>query len=170
MARASFFLLAITILISTGCAATSVTPFSVGDSVDFADLENQHGEPFKNNTAMTLLLYVNGMDAKEIVRESLEKINLQCMDDGQLVYVADISGMPSIISKLVAVPRMRDYPYPIWLDYDGASSEQLPAKDNMVSVISVEQQKITNIQFAADEAALTNQLVPLCGAKAAENN
>ena len=82
------------------------------------------------------------MAAKDVARASIEKIDLQCLTEGRVAYVADISGMPSIISHLVAVPRMRDYPYPIWLDYDGASTERLPIEEANVSVIDIERGKL----------------------------
>ncbi|EGG99482.1 hypothetical protein imdm_1044 [gamma proteobacterium IMCC2047] len=58
---------------------------------------------------------------------------------------------------------MRDYPYPIWLDYDGSSTEQLPVERGNVSVIDIEQGKITNIEFIAEESILTKRLFSRCG-------
>ncbi|WP_193165842.1 hypothetical protein [Microbulbifer hainanensis] len=136
---------------------------SVGDILDVTALENQHGKFFENPSALELLLYVNGMTAKDVARASIEKIDLQCLTEGRVAYVADISGMPNIISHLVAVPRMRDYPYPIWLDYDGASTKQLPVKEGNVSVIDIEQGKITNMEFISEESILTKRLISRCG-------
>lgn len=169
MKQTLYLLLILSTTIASGCAATTpITPASKGDTIDLSALQNQHGKPFKNPSAMQLLLYVGGMEAKEIVRESFEKINLQCLTTGQVVYVADISGMPSIISKLVAVPRMRDYPYPIWLDYEGDTADMLPAKEDTVTVINIAEQRIAEIQFVAEADSLAQTLLGLCGENATE--
>ena len=151
------------IVSTTSCSTSQVKFISVGEVLDVTALENQHGKSFENPSALELLLYVNGMTAKDVARASIEKIDLRCLTDGRVAYVADISRMPSIISHLVAVPRMRDYPYPIWLDYVGASTEQLPVEEGNVSVIDIEQGKITNIEFIAEEPILTKRLISRCG-------
>ncbi|WP_158678975.1 hypothetical protein [Pseudoalteromonas sp. T1lg75] len=138
-------------------------PIAVGEVLNVTALENQHGDAFEDPATLELLLYVNGMTAKEIARASIEKIDVQCLTAGRVAYVADISGMPIIISHLVAVPRLRDYPYPIWLDYDGASTERLPVKEGSVSVIDIEQGGITKIEFIAEESILTERLSRHCG-------
>lgn len=151
------------IVSTTSCSTTQVKLVSVGEVLDVTALENQHGKLFENPSSLELLLYVNGMTAKDVARASIEKIDLQCLTEGRVAYVADISGMPHIISHLIAVPRMRDYPYPIWLDYDGSSTEQLPVEEGNVSVIDIEQGKITNIEFIAEESILTKRLISRCG-------
>lgn len=155
---------AVVMSVVTGCAATPVVPFSqVGDSIDLSKLNNQHGTPYSSSEKKNIVMFVHDMKAKKLISKSLEKINLNCLTDGQVSYVADISGMPSFISSFIAVPKMRKYPYPIWLDKEGTSTQALPVKEDSVSLISLEQHKISDIQFVEDEASLTKQLVSLCG-------
>lgn len=148
---------------TASCASNPVVSVSVGDAIDVTALESQHGEIFDNPATIELLMYVNGMAARDIVLPALEKIDVTCMNEGRVAYVADISGMPALISRLVAVPRMRDYPYTIWLDYDGASTERLPAKEANVSLLDIKQGKIANIEFIDEESMLTKRLSRLCG-------
>ena len=116
MKRSFAFLAIVVISVITGCAATPVVPFSeVGDAVDLSKLNDQHGAAYINPEAKNLLLFVQDMKAKKIISKSLEKINLNCLSDGRVSYVADISGMPSFISSFIALPKMRKYAYPIWM-------------------------------------------------------
>lgn len=164
MTRSTVLLLVTALSVFSGCAATPVVPFSeVGDSIEFSQLKNQHGADYENSETKRLVLFVNDMGGKKIISKSLEKIDMQCLSDGQVVYVADISGMPSIISSLIAVPKMRKYSYPLWLDRDGDSTQALPVKDHAVSVISTERQKITGIEFFEDDSLLMKKLVSVCG-------
>lgn len=143
-------------------ASTQKDPISIGDSVDVTALKNQHGESFDNPSTIELLLYVNGMAARDIVLPTLESIDITCMNEGRVAYVADISRMPSLVSKFIAVPRMRDYAYPVWLDYDGESTERLPRGEAGVSLMDIEQGKVTRIEFINEASRLTERLKSRC--------
>lgn len=148
-----------------GCASEPpVPPLSIGDSVNLKDVTDQDHKPFTHQDDMKVLMFVEGMEAKELVRESLETIDITCMKDGEVVYLANISRMPSIISQLVAVPAMRDYPYPVWLDWGGEASLGLPVREDQVTVLSLDRQSIVRADYFANTAELSGFLISLCGA------
>lgn len=157
------FCIVLFVLLTASCSTTQMQPVSVGEAISVAGLEDQHGKSFDSPSNLEMLLYVNGMIAKDLARTSIKKVNVQCLTKGRVAYIADISRMPSIISYLVAVPRLREYPYPIWLDYEGASTGRLPASEASVTVIDVVQGKITGIDFIAEESILTKRLIGHCG-------
>ncbi|SBS34183.1 hypothetical protein MAQ5080_02798 [Marinomonas aquimarina] len=151
-----------------GCASKTVTPsLSMGDSVVLDGIEDQRGHVFDHQTSMQALLFVDGMSAKDLARESLESIDTACMEQGKLVYLADISGMPSLISDLIAIPKMRRYPYPIWLDREGDVSDSLPVREDQVTVLKVNNQVIESVSFAANAAMLTEYIADVCPAASA---
>lgn len=146
-----------------GCASKTVSPeLSMGQMVLLEGLEDQRGNMFEHQAHMQKLLFVDGMAAKRLARTSLESIDVSCLEQGKLVYLADISGMPSLISNLIAIPKMRHYAYPIWLDRDGEVSESLPARDGQVTVIEVQNQAIESVLFAADVKTLSEQIQTIC--------
>ena len=161
--RFSWCAISVALWISSGCASNPVTPLSIGNQVDFSLLEDQHGNGFAYQDNMKLVLYVDSMKSKNLVRDSLQDIDQTCMNDGRVVYLADISGMPSLISRLIAIPRMRDYPYPIWLDRNGLATEALPVRDDMVTVLTVDHQAISGMEFYADTQPLLKVLLAECG-------
>lgn len=148
-----------------GCASKVVVPFEAGETVALQGIEDQHGQAFNHQDSMKALLFVDGMDAKKIAQDSLKTIDTACMDDGKLVYLANISGMPSLISTLIAVPKMRKYPYSIWLDKEGDISEKLPQKEDQVSLLKIENQVISAANFYADSGVLSQVLTDICGVK-----
>ena len=149
--------------ISTGCASNPAPSLSIGSQVDFNLLEDQFGHSFTYQDQMKLVLYVDTMRAKNLVRDSLNDIDVSCLKDGRVVYLADISGMPGLISRLIAVPRMRDYPYPVWLDRNGLATEALPIRDDAVTVLLVDHQAITGMEFYLDVQQLLKPLLAECG-------
>lgn len=62
-------------------------------------------------------------------------------------YIADISAMPSIISTLFALPKMRDYHYPVMLNYDQAFEKRFDKKEGKLTVYRLEDGKIVSIDF-----------------------
>lgn len=160
-------LLSLTLLMTSaffiGCASKPVTQLSTGDSLDLTGIKDQNDNPFTHQDTMKTLLFVSGMEAKERVYESFEGIDTACLNSGKLVYLANISGMPSIISQLVAVPKLRDYAYPIWLDWEGDATAALPVRDDQVTVLSLDGQVITSTEFVEDSETLSQRLIDLCG-------
>ena len=54
--------------------------------------------------------------------------------------------MPSLITKFIAMPKMKDYPFSVLL-VDEASKGLFAVKEDMISVISLENGKITDIKY-----------------------
>jgi len=157
------WLVVIVLCISSGCASNPVAPLSIGQQVDFKQLEDQNGNDFVHQDIMELVLYVHGMSARDLVRESLDTINTDCMTEGRVVYLANISAMPSLISRLIAIPRMRDYSYPIWLDRNGFATEALPMREDAVTVLTIDHQTIIGTDYFSEVPALSERLAQKCG-------
>mgnify|MGYP000014678185 CR=1 FL=1 len=157
-------LLALSLMLPlVGCASKKVTPLEVGTKVTLKGIENQYGEPFKNQDSMQALMFVEGMSAKEVLQSALDRVDTSCLGEGKLVYLADISGMPSLISNMVAVPKMRTYDYPIWLDREGDISATLPSEEDHVSLLSINKQVVTAASFYANSDTLSQELIDECG-------
>ena len=60
------------------------------------------------------------------------------------VYVADISGMPSLISKFIALPKMKKYPFSVLL-LDDTNKDNFVKEDGKIIVYSLENGKVVKI-------------------------
>mgnify|MGYP001122387654 FL=1 len=67
--------------------------------------------------------------------------------------MADITGMPSLITKFIALPKMKDYPFSVLL-IDEANKTLFPVKEDMISIISLENGKVTDIKYVKTAAEL----------------
>lgn len=162
---ARFLFLLLTILAAQGCSSTPRVPLlTIGSQVDFNLLEDQHGNPFKHQEVMNTVLFVNSMQGNALIRNTLGDIDVTCLKNGKVVYLADISGMPSLVSALIAVPRMRDYPYPVWLDRNGLATAALPVKDDAVTVLTLNKSAIVAVDHLPAATALRERLLQECGA------
>lgn len=69
-------------------------------------------------------------------------------------YLADISGMPRVISSMFALPKMREFHYPILLADSPETLEAIPRRPGAVTLISVSNQKVTKIAYAQNSSEL----------------
>ncbi len=127
-----------------------------------AGLSNQHDKPFAHEDSVEVVLFVKGMKSKNLVRDALADIDQQCLHDGRVVYVANISKMPKMISKTMAIPRMRKLPYPVWLDRTGDATANLPAKKKQVTFLRLASDAQPAAEYFSDSARLASALKDFC--------
>ena len=160
-------LLSVAVIFACTACATQPTssPLEIGNKVDFSLLEDQFGNSFRFEKNMELLIFTDDMQASRDVRDTMGKVAPGCYEQGKLVFMADISGMPRLITRLIALPKMRDYGFPVWLDYEGDATGALPVKDEFISMISINNGAITDIDFVIGGDAVLSVIGPLCGLK-----
>jgi hypothetical protein len=70
------------------------------------------------------------------------------------VFVADIQRMPALISKLFAIPAMRDYNYRVLLDREGRVASRYSGQDGQVQWLQLQQGVLVSQRAFTDAAAL----------------
>lgn len=89
-----------------------------------------------------------------LVNEYLEAKNEDYLQKNHVVFIADINKMPSLITKMVALPKLRKYKHPIYINYDERFEEIVPSKENMVTLLYVENSIIKNISYISTKEEL----------------
>ncbi|RLT91526.1 MULTISPECIES: hypothetical protein [unclassified Ketobacter] len=154
-------------LILGACASQpGPAPMRIGNEVAFEMLQDQYSNPFPHEDNMQVLLFTDDMQASRDVRDAMGRVAPDCYEQGRLVFVANVSGMPRLITRLIALPKMRGYGFPVWLDYEGEATAALPVQEDYVSVIHVEKGTIARIDYVRGMESVMNVIVPLCGLKA----
>ena len=78
-----------------------------------------------------------GRYSRFLAKEELTKNNA--------LYVADISGMPSLISKFIALPKMKKYPFSVML-LDDTNKDFFGKEEGKIIVYSLDNLKITEMK------------------------
>ncbi len=89
-----------------------------------------------------------------LVNEYLEAQNEDYLQKNHVVFIADINKIPSLITKMVALPKLRKYKHPIYINYDERFEEIVPSKENMVTLLYVENSIIKNISYISTKEEL----------------
>lgn len=121
-------------------------------------LNDQHDQVVTTSQDLQMILFAGEKGTSELMTKVLEALPPSTLKDKKAIYIADISGMPGFITKMVALPRMQKLPYQIGLIRDAKDAEWLPKKSQHVTAIKIQQGKIVAIDYLID-ANQINQLL-----------
>ena len=121
----------------------------VGDRIENFTLEDQHGVAHSLDEPVAILLFSRDMEGGDVLKEALEETPPGFLAERQAVYVSDISGMPRLITRMFAIPSMRDRSYSVWLDRDGDATARLPTERGKATLIFCRDREITRVEHLA---------------------
>ncbi|NKF51237.1 hypothetical protein G3R49_11795 [Shewanella sp. WXL01] len=122
-----------------------------GEKLAALALNDQFEKPLQLEEQTQYLLFSKDMAGGEVVQEALTENPVAA--SGKLVYFADISGMPSLIARFVAIPKMQDYDFVLGLDREGEVTASLPVEEKAATLIELDNFKVKSVSFfeSADE-------------------
>jgi hypothetical protein len=149
------------LFLSTFTSMASANPTTgaarLGDSL-VLELKDQHDQTVTINEQTNLVLFAAGKSTSALMSKTLEELPPTTLKDKKAIYVADISGMPGFITKMVAIPKMQKRPYTIAILRDEAQSKLFPQKEDAITIIKLKSGKVTEITFVTKQEEITNAL------------
>ena len=142
----------------TAKADASIKSLRVGHILPPLELKTQHGKPIKISKDIKTLLFAVEKAPSKLINTFLMKQDAAYLLNKKAYFVADISGMPSIITKMFAIPKMKKRPYDILLAKNAAQVAYIPRKKEFVTVVKVTAGKVTTIMFLNKAEQLASTL------------
>ncbi|PYD12850.1 hypothetical protein DND58_16895 [Pseudomonas syringae pv. pisi] len=125
----------------------------VGERLSSWTLLDQYDQPYTLNNQTQTLLVARSMDAAKLVNAALQDKPKGFLESRHTVFVADIQKMPTIIAKMFAIPKMRDYSYRVMLDRDARIVPQYAGDDDKVLWLQLRDgQLVSQQQFGSADA------------------
>jgi hypothetical protein len=137
--------------------AAHAGPLAVGDPMPPLALEDQHGQA-GSVTGARVVVVSRDMEAGDVVKKALAGRDQAFLDQHGIVYVANISGMPALVTRLFAMPRMRERPYRMLLDRDGTATKDVPAVAGRPTVLGVDAGRVIRLSQPGDPGTLAADL------------
>lgn len=125
-----------------------------GDPLPVLTLKDQHEKPADIPASTRQLLFAADNGGAGLTTDMLDSLEKDWLSKTQRVYLADIHKMPGIISRMIALPKLREKPYPIVLGREEADLAMFPRKKDCVTVIPVKDGTLGNISFACNAGEL----------------
>ncbi len=149
------FILCVTI---TGIDSLAADPWSEGQTFDAIRYEDQHGNIRILDSSVKNVIFLADMDAKDSLHAELQDAGQDWLDKHHAVVIADIHGMPYLVSVMFALPAMRDYSYVLHLIREAGPGDRFPKKPGQLTLIRLKDRKIDSIQILQSGKALFQEL------------
>lgn len=125
---------------------TFANALNLGDATPTFKIKDQFEKVQTIKADTKTILVAADKDMSEVLRDYLLTKPKGFLEENKAYYVADISGMPSLIAKFFALPKMKKYPFSILL-LDDTNKEKFTKKDGTITVYTLNNGKITNKKF-----------------------
>lgn len=111
-------------------------------------LYDQHGDFINLTPETNWLIFSHDKDGGTWTKQALDNLEITNLEELGGIYLADISNMPSLITKMFAMPKMKKYAFKMALDKTGDVSENLPRIDGRVTLIKLDNLKAIEVKQA----------------------
>jgi hypothetical protein len=138
-------------------SATSMA-LETGERLAPWTLLDQHDQAYTLDEQLQVLLVARSMDAAKLVDAALQGKPKGYLEQRHTMFLADISRMPSIIGKLFAIPKMREYNYRVLLDRDARIAPRYPADNASVLWLDLRQGQLQGQRSFTDATELAQAL------------
>jgi hypothetical protein len=135
-------------------------PYAVGETVRRFTALDQHGRQADVDERVRIVVVSRDMDAGSVVKQALADADQRWLDERRAVYVADVSGMPALVSRIIALPRMRRRAYRVLLDREGSLARDFPHLAGQATVVFLDALRVTRVAHAASPEELRALLTP----------
>jgi hypothetical protein len=151
----TFFVFLCLTLISNTLLAEQI---HVGESLPKIEFVDQNDQAHKLDDEIRILLFAHSKQTGSLVMEILKDAGPDHLQKHNAVYIADISGMPSMVTRLFVLPKMRKISSPIYLARTPEQAAWLPKEEDKVTLLKLTNGSVTQISFSADEESLRSIL------------
>ena len=140
-------------------SATATHGLQSGSTLSFT-LPDQFDKAVSLTNDTKKIIFVFAKATGHTVREFLKKQDKSYLPSRHTLFVADVSGMPTIIRNTFALPDFRKSAYSVLLIYDKdiAKSYKNREDTDKITIITLENKIITKVQTLTSEEELKKAL------------
>lgn len=132
-------------------------PLGAGSALPTLTLKDQHDKPVAIPADTRWVLFSAEKSVSDMVGSVLSAEPAGAMGRAHLVYVADLSAMPAMVTRLFALPKLRELPYSIALVRDAADVAQvadLPRQPGAATLLRLDNGRIAQVTTVGNAADL----------------
>ncbi|MBC7420741.1 MAG: hypothetical protein H7328_08435 [Bdellovibrio sp.] len=133
-------------IVSVLLLSLQVFALEVGSAIPELKLNDQFEKPIKVAADTKVLIFVADKKPSKTLSDYLTESKYD-LTAKKVVYISDISKMPSMISSMFAKPAMKKYHYNVALDEAGDETKSWPRQTDKVTIMTLKNQKISQVQY-----------------------
>ena len=120
--------------------------FNVNSNIGSFELADQFEEKHTVNSDVKTMIVSFEKDTSAGINEFLSTKEKGFLEANNTVFIADISGMPSVISYLFALIKMKKYNYNVLL-IEEEGDTRFSKKEEKLTVYTLDNGVVTNIEY-----------------------
>lgn len=133
-------------------------PVAPGLAFPVLTLDDQHGKKVGPGADTRIVLFAADKAASDLINEVLAAQPAGVLDSLNTVYFADISAMPALITRMFALPALREMPFSVGLGRDKEQLADLPRQKGAATILRLADGKVTTIEYARNASQLVQAL------------
>jgi len=145
------------LLLSLSFVALSAKMVTLNSDISLLDkykFETPHARPMKIPHKTKLVIVAFEKDTGATVNDYLNSKGKYYLQKNQAIFIADIHKMPSVITRMFALPKMKKYKHLIYLHYGENFQGSIPNKDDEITLLRVQNRKVVGITYIRSKKEL----------------
>lgn len=148
--------------------ATSTVPLDVevisktmvNKKLKIFTLKDQFNKQYTLNQKTKVILFAFSKATSDIMNLYMSTKAPDYLTSQDIFYIADISGMPSLVTTLFAIPIMKENKFPILLIYNKIDALHFRYEEHQdkIMIITLDNQIVKSIKFVTNEYDLETEL------------
>lgn len=126
--------------------ASLANALNIGDATPTFKIKDQFEKEHVIKSDANFVVVAADKGTSEILRDYFNAKPKGFLEETKTYYVADISGMPSLIAKFFALPKMKKYPFSILL-VDEEQTKSFSKKEENITVYSIKDGKVSDVKY-----------------------
>lgn len=111
------------------------------------ELKNQFDEKVLVNSESRFIIFSADKNVSDTINKVLEENKISSLETFKGIYVADISAMPTMITEMFAIPKMKKYSFKLALDREGDISKKIPQEKGKATLLEIKNLQIIRKSF-----------------------
>lgn len=136
----------------------AASQLAVGSRLPTLDFEDQFGQAHAIDERARVILFLPDRRASRIARKALRGHDQSALAERGIVGIADISDMPALITNTLALPKMREQPWPLLLGRVSKDTALFPRQADSVTLIRLQAGEVMALEYFTDKDRLRSAL------------
>lgn len=148
----------ILLLLIASVIAISAQSFKIGSDIQMLNefnFETPKSRKMKVPLNTRTVLIAFDKDTGALVNEYLSTKNKYFLQRNKAIFIADINKMPTVITNMFALPKLREYKHLIYLHYGEKFQNVVPKKSEKVTVVKFEDKQVKSISYITTKDELS---------------
>ncbi|PHR53995.1 MAG: hypothetical protein COA44_14615 [Arcobacter sp.] len=128
-------------------SAESLELNSLLSSINNYKYETPQGRQMKVPKSTRLVIFAFEKDTGALANDFLGTQDPFYMSKHRAIFIADINRMPTIITNMFALPKMRKYKHLVYLHYEDQFENYIPHKEEQLTLARFKEGKVESITY-----------------------